>query len=94
MGKFIGTGVAIITPFHSDLSVDHKALGELVDFNIKNGIDYIVISGTTGESVTITKAEKKECIATVVKANKKRVPLNKGTLFLYVVFFCYAFTLF
>ena len=56
--QFIGTGVALITPFNDDLSVDHKALSELVEFNISNKIEYLVISGTTGESVTITKEEK------------------------------------
>ncbi|MBR9913957.1 MAG: 4-hydroxy-tetrahydrodipicolinate synthase [Algicola sp.] len=78
MTKFHGTGVAIITPFHADLSVDHKALAHLVDYNINNGTDYIVISGTTGESVTITKHEKQEIIQTIIKANQKRVPLVLG----------------
>ncbi|WP_040253707.1 4-hydroxy-tetrahydrodipicolinate synthase [Psychroserpens mesophilus] len=78
MTKFQGTGIAIITPFNDDLSVDHSALANLVNFNIENGIDYIVISGTTGESVTITKSEKKAIIDTIVKANNSRVPLVLG----------------
>ncbi|WCO00517.1 4-hydroxy-tetrahydrodipicolinate synthase [Psychroserpens ponticola] len=78
MTKFQGTGIAIITPFKDDLSVDHEALRNLVDFNIENGIDYIVISGTTGESVTITKEEKKDISATIISANKGRVPLVLG----------------
>ena len=78
MTKFQGTGVAIITPFKDDLSVDYVALANLVDFNIENGTDYIVISGTTGESVTITKDEKKDITATIIKANKGRVPLVLG----------------
>ncbi|WP_299224315.1 4-hydroxy-tetrahydrodipicolinate synthase [uncultured Psychroserpens sp.] len=78
MTKFRGTGVAIITPFNDDLSVDHNALVNLVDYNIKNGTDYIVISGTTGESVTITKDEKKQIIDTVISANDGRVPLVLG----------------
>lgn len=78
MTKFQGTGVAIITPFKDDLSVDFAALTHLVDFNISNGIDYIVISGTTGESVTITKDEKKEIVTTIINANKGRVPLVLG----------------
>lgn len=78
MNKFLGTGVAIITPFKDDLSVDHDALSKLVDFNINNGTDYIVISGTTGESVTVTADEKKAIIATVKAANDKRVPLVLG----------------
>ena len=78
MTKFNGTGVAIITPFKDDQTVDHKALANLVDFNIKNGTNYIVISGTTGESVTITKQEKIEITKTIVKATDKRVPLVLG----------------
>ena len=78
MTKFKGTGIAIITPFHSDLSIDHDALSKLVDYNISNGIDYIVIQGTTGESVTINSEEKKEIIATIVSANNGRVPLVLG----------------
>ena len=78
MTKFQGTGIAIITPFNDDLSVDHSALTNLVNFNIENGTDYIVISGTTGESVTITKSEKKDIIDTIVKANNNRVPLVLG----------------
>ena len=76
--QFIGTGVALITPFNDDLSVDHKALSKLVEFNISNKIEYLVISGTTGESVTITKEEKKAIIKTVVETNKNRVPLVLG----------------
>lgn len=78
MTKFYGTGVAIITPFNNDLSVDHQALSDLVDFNIDNGTDYIVISGTTGESVTISSVEKQQIIDTIVNANKGRVPLVLG----------------
>ena len=76
--KFLGTGVALVTPFKSDLSVDHQALTNIVNFNIENGIEYLVISGTTGESVTITKQEKKEITETIVKVNKGRVPLVLG----------------
>ncbi|WP_026753361.1 4-hydroxy-tetrahydrodipicolinate synthase [Sediminibacter sp. Hel_I_10] len=78
MTKFNGTGIAIITPFKDDQTVDHEALANLVDFNIKNGTNYIVISGTTGESVTITKQEKIEITKTIVKATDKRVPLVLG----------------
>ncbi len=78
MNKFQGTGIAIITPFQEDLTVDYNALSNLVDYNIKNGVDYIVISGTTGESVTITNEEKTEIVAAIVKANSKRVPLVLG----------------
>ena len=78
MTKFHGTGVAIITPFNADLTVDHNALANLVNFNIDNGTNYIVISGTTGESVTITKHEKQDIIKTIVEANMGRVPLVLG----------------
>ena len=78
MTKFHGTGIAIITPFNEDLTVDHIALANLVNFNIDNGTNYIVISGTTGESVTITQAEKTAIIKTITKVNKGRVPLVLG----------------
>ena len=54
MQKFIGTGVALITPFKNDLSIDYDALEKLVEYNITNGINYLVINGTTGEDATIT----------------------------------------
>tara|TARA_R110000868_G_scaffold3348_1_gene21755 strand:+ start:1566 stop:2444 length:879 start_codon:yes stop_codon:yes gene_type:complete len=76
--KFLGTGVALVTPFKSDLSVDHDALANIVNFNIDNGTDYLVICGTTGESVTITKKEKQDVIATISKANNGRVPMVLG----------------
>tara|TARA_R110002049_G_scaffold41236_1_gene124485 strand:+ start:2029 stop:2907 length:879 start_codon:yes stop_codon:yes gene_type:complete len=76
--KFVGTGVALVTPFKSDLSVDHDALANIVNFNIDNGTDYLVICGTTGESVTITKQEKQAVIATISKANNGRVPMVLG----------------
>lgn len=76
--KFLGTGVALVTPFKSDLSIDHDALTTIVNFNIDNGTDYLVICGTTGESVTITKQEKQAIIATITKANNGRVPMVLG----------------
>ena len=76
--KFLGTGVALVTPFKSDLSIDHKALEAIVNFNIENGTDYLVICGTTGESVTLTKEEKKAVVKTIVDVNKGRVPLVLG----------------
>ncbi len=76
--KFIGTGVALVTPFKSDLSIDHTALTNIVNFNIENGTDYLVICGTTGESVTITKQEKQEVIQTISNANNGRVPMVLG----------------
>lgn len=76
--KFVGTGVALVTPFNSDLSIDHKALSNIVEYNIKNGTEYLVICGTTGESVTLTKQEKKEVIATIIEANQGKLPLVLG----------------
>ena len=78
MNALIGTGVALITPFKTDLSIDHQALAAVVEFNISNGVNYLVISGTTGESATITAKEKKEISATIIKANNGRVPLVIG----------------
>ncbi|WP_405293377.1 4-hydroxy-tetrahydrodipicolinate synthase [Algibacter sp. Ld11] len=76
--KFLGTGVALVTPFNNDLTVNHEALTNIVNFNIDNGTEYLVISGTTAESVTITKDEKKAIIETISKANNGRVPLVLG----------------
>ena len=78
MNKFTGTGVALITPFSSDLSVDVEALRKLVNFQIENGINYMVVLGTTGESATLTAEEKKLVIDTVVSENKGRIPLVLG----------------
>ena len=78
MNSLVGMGVALVTPFKSDLSIDHEALKKVVEFNIENGTDYLVISGTTGESVTITKEEKKAIIQTIIKANAGRLPLVIG----------------
>lgn len=78
MTKFIGTGVALITPFNADLSIDFDALERLVEYNIENGIEYLVISGTTGESVTVTADEKKQLIKFISKVNKGRLPLVLG----------------
>ena len=78
MQKFVGTGVALITPFKENLSVDFDALVTLVNFNIDNGINYLVINGTTAESATISKEEKLRIIALIIKTNAGRVPLVLG----------------
>ena len=78
MNSLVGMGVALVTPFKSDLSIDHEALAKVVEFNIENGSDYLVISGTTGESVTIAKEEKKAIVQTIVKVNAGRLPLVIG----------------
>ncbi|MCA0431062.1 MAG: 4-hydroxy-tetrahydrodipicolinate synthase [Bacteroidetes bacterium] len=76
--KLIGTGVAIVTPFTKTGEVDVDALKKLVKHLHNGKVDYIVVLGTTGESVTLTKDEKKIVIDTVVKANNKELPLVLG----------------
>ena len=78
MKEIVGTGVALVTPFKDDLTIDHDALKRIVNYNIENGIDYLVISGTTGESVTIAKQEKKDIVSTIKTASNGRVPLVLG----------------
>ncbi|CAL2084736.1 4-hydroxy-tetrahydrodipicolinate synthase [Tenacibaculum sp. 190524A02b] len=78
MQKFVGMGVALVTPFNEDLSVDYNALRKLVNYNIDNGTNYLVINGTTGESATITKQEKEQIIKVVAEENNKRLPLVLG----------------
>lgn len=78
MKKFKGTGVAIVTPFKNDLSIDFAALGRVVNHVIDGGVNYIVAMGTTGESVTLTKDEKKAIINYVGEAIDSRVPLVVG----------------
>jgi 4-hydroxy-tetrahydrodipicolinate synthase len=73
-----GTGVAIVTPFTKKGNVDVKALERLVKHLIEGKVEYIVVMGTTGESATLTKEEKQLVIDTVIKANKKRLPLVLG----------------
>lgn len=78
MQSLIGTGVALVTPFKKDFSVDVEALKRIVQFQIDNGIDYLVVLGTTGESATLTKAEKELVIQTVIEANNGKLPLVLG----------------
>ncbi len=76
--NFTGTGVAIVTPFTNKGDVDFPALTKLVEHLIKGRVEYIVVLGTTGESATLSKEEKQQVIAHIVKVNKKRVPLVLG----------------
>lgn len=78
MKKFRGTGVAIVTPFKNDLSIDFSALGRVVNHVIEGGVNYIVALGTTGESVTLTKDEKSAIISYVAETIDKRIPLVVG----------------
>lgn len=78
MNKFHGTGVAIITPFKADRSVDHAALKTLIDHIINGGVEYIVSLGTTGEAATMNSDEKKAVMETTVSHVNGRVPLVAG----------------
>ncbi|MCD8077183.1 MAG: 4-hydroxy-tetrahydrodipicolinate synthase [Lachnospiraceae bacterium] len=79
MAVFEGAGVAIITPFHADGSVNYEKLGELIDFQIEHKTDAIIICGTTGESATLTMDEHKEVIRYCVQHTAGRVPVIAGT---------------
>lgn len=74
-----GSGVAIVTPFKSDGSIDEQALQKLVDFQIDNGTNFIIPCGTTGESATMDADERKQVIRIVIEQTKKRVPVIAGT---------------
>ena len=78
MQSLIGTGVALITPFKKDFSVDVDALKAIVNFQIDNGIDYLVALGTTAESATLSYEERELVIKTIVEVNKGRLPLVLG----------------
>ena len=78
MQSLIGTGVALVTPFKKDFSVDVEALKRIVNFQIDNGIDYLVVLGTTAETATLSKQEKEIVIQTIVDANNGRLPLVLG----------------
>ena len=78
MNKFKGAGVALITPFKSDLSVDFIALEKLVEHQINNGTNYLVVQGTTGESATLSDKEKIAVLDFVVEINAGRLPVVLG----------------
>ncbi len=73
-----GTGVALVTPFTKELAVDYDALRRLLDFTIEGGVNYLVVNGTTAESVTTTTAEKAEILSFIKKHVNGRVPLVYG----------------
>ena len=73
-----GMGVALITPFKEDESVDYEALGRLVDYQVQNGTDYLVVLGTTAETPTLTEEEKKEIVSLVVSKVRGRIPVVLG----------------
>ena len=75
---FKGTGIALITPFKADFSVDVEALTRIVNHVIDNGADFLVVLGTTSEAPTLTAEEKRLVISTILKANKDRLPIMLG----------------
>lgn len=78
MKRFRGTGVAVITPFKNDSSIDFTAFGRVINHVIKGGVNYIVAMGTTGEASTLTKDEKHALVSYVKEAIDSRVPLVVG----------------
>jgi len=78
MQSLMGTGVALVTPFKKDFSVDTEALTRIVNYVIEGGVEYLVVLGTTAETATLSSAEKEMVIETVKEANKGRVPLVLG----------------
>src|ERR1700749_5055082 len=73
-----GTGVALVTPFQKDFSVDYAALGKVIDFVIEGGVDYVVTLGTTGETPTLSKEEKKQIALFTYDKVAGRVPVVVG----------------
>lgn len=78
MERLIGTGVALVTPFNKDFSIDVVALERIVEHCIQGGVDYLVALGTTGESVTLSRTDKQLVMDVVVRANAGRLPLVLG----------------
>jgi len=78
MDKIKGTGVALVTPFNEDKSLDYKGLENLLNHVIDGGIDYLVLMGTTGESVTLSKGEKEAVVDFCKKINNSRIPVVLG----------------
>lgn len=79
MSIFTGAGVAIVTPFHEDESINYDRLDELIDYHCENGTDSIIICGTTGESATMTEEEHAECVRFTIERAKGRIPVIAGT---------------
>jgi 4-hydroxy-tetrahydrodipicolinate synthase len=75
---FTGSGVALVTPFNPDFTIDFDALRKLVRYQIENGTDFLVVQGTTGESPTLSQAEKVEVLQTVIDENRGRLKIVYG----------------
>jgi 4-hydroxy-tetrahydrodipicolinate synthase len=78
MKTFKGSGVALVTPFQTDGSIDYKALQQLVSLQIKGGTDFLVVQGTTGESPTLSQDEKRKVLDTVLEVNNGQLPIVYG----------------
>jgi len=78
MKTFKGSGVALVTPFQTDGSIDFQALQQLVSLQIKGGTDFLVVQGTTGESPTLSQDEKRKVLDTVLEVNNGQLPIVYG----------------
>lgn len=78
MQSLVGTGVALVTPFKKDFSVDTEALKKIVNFVVDGGVEYLVVLGTTAETATLTSEEQELVISTIIEANNGRLPLVLG----------------
>lgn len=76
--RFKGVGVALVTPFDEQKSIDYPALAKLIEFVTEGGVDYLVVQGTTGETPTTSKQEKKEILAFTLQHNTKKLPIVYG----------------
>ena len=79
MSIFTGSGVAIVTPFNADESVNYDKLDEMLDYHCNHGTDSIIICGTTGESSTLSEEEHMDCIKFAIERVKGRLPVIAGT---------------
>ena len=78
MVSFKGLGVALVTPFRENGSVDYNGLQKLIELQVKNGTDYLVVQGTTGESATLSTSEKIAVLDYIAEINAKRLPIVLG----------------
>lgn len=78
MNTLKGVGIALVTPFKEDLSVDFDSLTNLIEYNIENGTAFLVVLGTTAEAATLSKEEKDAVVNHIISVNNGRVPLVLG----------------
>lgn len=76
---FKGTGVALVTPFDTELKIDYAGFEKLLESNSEGGVDYFVVNGTTGESATTNKQEKRDLLKFIQKNNPRKLPIVYGT---------------